>query len=215
MTSSFVIWGPLACFSRPESPDRFTYPIPTPSALAKIVGCIYDHPGLLVDIQRIRVLRPIRMLRLGLVQVANVASLHAAGNRAKPPPLDKRPSVQTVLRDSAWQVDFEYRLHPYATETHSTPNKAHAIFDRRVAKGQFYYPPTLGLHDYRASFRPVTDEDRPIQQSRDFGQVFHGFDYWTGRYPKPLVFHAMMKDGVILVPSFWKRLTGLTGKEAA
>jgi CRISPR-associated protein Cas5d len=211
--TSFVVWGPLACFARPETPDRFTYPFPTPSAVQGIISSIYDHPGLWADVRRIHVLRPIRMMRLGLVQASDIPQIKPGGALRLASP-DRRPTVQTILRDGAWRIDFEWTTDPRATEVHGTSDKSHDIFTRRVERGQFYYPPSLGLHDYRALVRPVTTEDHPIQQSRDFGQVLHGFDR-RKRYPKPLVFHAVMRNGIVEVPSLRERLLSLVWKETA
>jgi CRISPR-associated protein Cas5d len=209
MTTQFVLRGPLACFSRPESPDRFTYPIPTPCALQQIISAIYGHPGVGSVIRRIHVLNPI--------QYVQVAHVHAG---AVPTPGSKvpesgRPTVETLLRDPAWMIEFDWCREPNHGKWRRTGaafdiGKVDAIFKRRVARGEFFRTPSLGLHQLRAIFHAPTGRERAIHQSRDFGMVLHSIDY--GRRPVvPHVFHAVMVDGVVDVPS----LAEVRGKKAA
>lgn len=40
------VWGDFACFSRPEMKvERFSYPVPTPSAARGIYDSIFSKPG--------------------------------------------------------------------------------------------------------------------------------------------------------------------------
>ena len=56
----FEFWGPRACFTRPElKVERYSYDIPTPSALRAMISAIYWHPSIEWKIDRIHVLNPI------------------------------------------------------------------------------------------------------------------------------------------------------------
>lgn len=220
----FVVHGSLACFSRPESPDRFTYPIPPPSALRGIISSIYSHPGLYPDIRQITLLNPILFIRRGHTHRGGLPKQTRTGEVHTANDTKKRTTVETLLRDPAWMIDFTWKAVPgTVVQNHrqrrdrtcgmgpktvgepQQPNfaKATAIFMRRVERGEFYYTPTLGLSDFIASFHAPTGNESPIQQSRDFGMVLHDFDYRV-MPPIPHVFHAVMRHGIIKVPSFYE-----------
>ncbi|MBQ9501038.1 MAG: CRISPR-associated protein Cas5, partial [Lentisphaeria bacterium] len=55
------VWGPNACFTRPEMKvERVSYDVITPSAARGLLEAIYWHPGMKWVIDRIFVLHPIR-----------------------------------------------------------------------------------------------------------------------------------------------------------
>lgn len=213
MNTRFLLRGDLACFSRPESPDRFTYPICTPSALRGVISAVYGHPGIYADVRRIHVLNPIRYVRLGHTHTGNVTSFGKRDGILRAPGALKRTTVETSLRDPAWLVEFMWRRMP-GSQHPFDPSKIKAIFMRRVERGEFYYTPTLGLHEYRAIVAPVTGDERPIAQSRDFGMVLHDIDY-RGPHAVPHVFHARMVDGAINVPSFYDTVLNPKRRRAA
>lgn len=190
-----------------------TYPFLTPTAAQGIISCIYDHPGVWSDVRRIIPVRLGWIVRLGNVQQASLGSVRVRDGSVTAPDGERRPTVQTVIRDGAWIVEFDWRFDP-TMRAYGTPPKWAAIFNRRLSRGEAWFPPRLGLHDYRAFVRPVEDDDRPIRQTRDFGHVIHGFDR-MGPIPRPLMFHAMMRDGVIEVPSLWERVHGSRKKGRA
>jgi len=208
MTTQFVLRGPLACFSRPESPDRFTYPIPTPCALQQIISAIYGHPGVGSAIRRIHVLNPIQYVQMAHVHASAIAIPGSKKRKA-------RPTVETLLRDPAWLIEFDWCREPNHGKWRGPGGdfdvgKVDAIFRRRVSRGEFFRTPSLGLHQLRAIFHAPSGRERAIHQSRDFGMVLHSIDY--GKRPAvPHVFHAVMTDGIVVVPS----LAEVRGKEAA
>lgn len=205
----FVLRGPLACFSRPESRDRFTYPIPTPSALRGVIAAIYDHPGIYADVRRIEVLKPIQFLRIGHTHMSEA---QAKRYGLTTPEDDRRTTVETYLRDPAWVIGFRWCRRPDSNHPFNAA-KIDAIFSRRVARGEFYYTPSLGLHQMRAIFHALTGDEQPIRQTRDLGMVLHDIDYQP-RPAVPHVFHAEMINGIVEVPSFYDRVLR-NRKEAA
>ena len=57
MSVLMEVWGPMACFTRPEmKTERVSYDVPTPSAARGMIESIYYHPGLKWTIDRIWVL---------------------------------------------------------------------------------------------------------------------------------------------------------------
>ena len=74
-----MVWGPLACFSRPElKVERVSYPVITPSAARGIFESIFWKPDLEVhwQVQRIEVLRPPRFLSLRRNEVKDLSLIH-------------------------------------------------------------------------------------------------------------------------------------------
>jgi len=204
---SCIIRGPRACFNRVETgADRMTYPCITPSAVVGIISSIYDHPGLFVDVREIWVLNPIEYQHLG--------SVHPTTFRG-PTPGNRHTTVETHLRNPKWLVKFNWKCVPkeklgyfktkwkHIPKEHfeTNPHKASEIFQRRLKRGQFYYPPALGQNHLRALVEPTQGDERPIAQTRQFGMVLHGIDFRTEPIT-PYVFDAQMHRGVIDVPSF-------------
>ena len=61
MSIRIEVWGPYACFSRPEmKTERVSYDVITPSAARGLIEAIYWHPGMKYHIDKIHVLNPIR-----------------------------------------------------------------------------------------------------------------------------------------------------------
>ena len=55
------VWGPLACFTRPEMKvERVSYDVMTPGAARGIIEAIHWKPAIVWRIDKIHVLRPIR-----------------------------------------------------------------------------------------------------------------------------------------------------------
>ena len=56
------VWGDYALFSRPElKVERYSYDVITPSAARGIMDAIYYHPGMRWIIDKIYVVKPIRV----------------------------------------------------------------------------------------------------------------------------------------------------------
>ncbi len=74
------------------------------------------------------------------------------------------------------------------------------MFKRRARSGQCFHRPCLGVREFPAHFTLV-EGDMPVsnlspeERDRDFGWMFHDFDFANGRTPQ--FFRASMTDGVI------------------
>ncbi len=205
----FVIWGPLGCFARPESPDRFSYILPPGSAARAMAKHIYSHPGIYHDVRRVSLLNPPRYLRLGFGYASDfVSKIEASKGKLVP---DKRPSVEVLLRDPKFLIEFEWKLVPGAKGPFA-PKKWSAIFQRRLKNGEFYYPPCLGRTEFGAYVEPATGKEKPIDITRDLGVMIHDIDYRT-KPPMAYSIPVMLKRGVAHYPSFFDRV--LAKKEAA
>lgn len=224
MLHSLVIRGDRALFQRPDCTDPLSYPIPTGSALRGILGCIWDHPGTYIDIREIQVLNPIRWDREGITETrgrsqANdpkggppIPRLNEKAGWFEEPLRLRRVTYRTVLRDPAWLVRFSIQQFPGRVEGQHPLHEEREIFEQRVDRGSYDQPPSLGVDEYRAIIHRPDGTETPIKSSRDFGWVLHDIDF---RQDPPVqhVYRAIMRDGVIPVPSYWEK--HLSRREAA
>ncbi len=186
------------------------------------------------DIHRIHVLKPIQYLRFSHTHRSGFPKVFRGGKiKFTDEGQEKRTTVECVLRDPAWLIEFTWKEvdgvavrspHQRRDRTLGMGGKvlgerrsvnfakATAIFNRRLERGEYYYPPMLGLQGYRAIVHAPTGKEKPIAQSRDFGMVLHDFDY-REKPPIPHVFHAKMVNGIVDVPSFYD--TVLRSRKAA
>ncbi len=221
------VWGPLACFTRPEMKvERVSYDVITPSAARAIYSAILWKPAILWRIDRIDVLAPIRWINIRRNEVAKVsmspilitgkdiraqrASLMLRNVRYRlhahfdfiPP--EQRPKVYAEapnwLRPEDKDEDFIREAGP-----DEKPAKYAAMFERRAKKGQCFIRPYLGCRECAAEFRlvenPATEKDQPIPEDRDLGFMLYDLDFSNPQDPQPMFYHAKMTQGVIHVPT--------------
>ena len=69
------VWGPMACFTRPElKVERVSYDVITPSAARAVFEAIFWKPAIHWQITRIEVLNPIKWTTIRRNEVGAVAS---------------------------------------------------------------------------------------------------------------------------------------------
>lgn len=217
------VWGPWACFTRPElKVERVSYPVMTPSAARGVLEAILWKPEFRWVIRRILVLREIRFqgVRRNEVQkrisaknvagwmripssYADAAGREEGGNRTQRNTL--------ALRDVAYLIEAEARLTPMANQLRRRPagadeapgpdtvEKYEVMFNRRVERGQCFHRPCLGLREFAADFGPPDGSEKPVADSRDLGRMLYDIAYLPGNR-KPVFFDAarLFKDGVLI-----------------
>lgn len=213
------VWGPMACFTRPElKVERVSYDVITPSAARAIFEAIFWKPAIHWQVTKIEVLNPIKWTNIRRNEVGAVASKNPIFIE------DKRQQKNTLLlqdvRYRLWaKLEFipkwkrgeskNPRIDSEETELlrkDENPGKYNAMFERRAKKGQCFNQPYLGTREFSASFRlldPETESlDAPIPETRDLGIMLYDMDF-EGNLQKPdaMFYHAMMENGVILVPN--------------
>lgn len=213
------VWGPLACFTRPEAKvERLSYPVITPSAARGIFDAILWQPGLRWQLTRIELLAPIRTVELRRNEVKQRVPRHdkilrwAKGlEPVEPIVADLAPrrsgssekgrtQRQTVaLRDVAYRLQAQL-LSPDGDSLRARDEQ----FRRRVAKGQCLHQPFFGQKEMVAYFRfPVPDDPAPLPIDFDLGLML--YDPFprpplpTGE-PSVTLFHARLHKGVLTVP---------------
>lgn len=208
------VWGPIACFTRPElKVERVSYDVITPSAARAIFEAIFWKPAIHWQVTKIEVINPIKWTSVRRNEVGAVAG--------KSPIFieDKRQQKNTLMLS-----DVRYRLHAklefipkrnrkgeqpslFDENIHpdENPAKYNAMFERRASKGQCFRQPYLGTRECSASFKlvnPETDKlDAPICDSRDLGIMLYDMDFETNlKNPPAMFYRAKMENGVIIVP---------------
>lgn len=207
------VWGEYACFTRPEMKvERVSYDVMTPSAARGLLEAIYWHPGMCWVIDRIHVCAPIRWMNFRRNEVKAVISADkvrtvmnsGAGELwlATPDQIQQRATL--LLRDVRYVIDAHFDLvHEKAAPGDNT-GKFQDIIRRRIERGQFYHQPYFGCREFPAQFKPC--ETLPLcpeelAGERDLGYMLWDMDYTAAETPQPLFFRAVLRDGVLEVPT--------------
>lgn len=212
------VWGPMACFTRPElKVERVSYDVITPSAARAVFEAIFWKPAIRWQVTKIEVLNPIKWTTIRRNEVGAVASKNPIFIE------DKRQQKNSLLlQDVRYRIWAKLEFIPQwkrkvtrnaqidAEEADllrkdENPGKYNAMFERRASKGQCFNQPYLGTREFSASFRLVNPEQEelvpPIDESRDLGIMLYDMDF-QGNPDKPeaMFFRAQMENGVIIVP---------------
>ena len=199
------VWGPTACWTRPEMKvERVSYEVMTPSAARGILEAIFWKPQMSWRIREIRVLSPIRHISLLRNEVKSVAVTSTAQQWAKHgggyyADEDRTQRHTLALRDVVYIISADALVAP---GVHENAAKYRDQFRRRVAQGQCHSMPYLGCREFTACFEPPNGEERPQEITADLGLMLFDLDYQednTGR-GKPRFFHARLDDGILHVP---------------
>lgn len=213
------VWGPLACFTRPElKVERVSYDVITPSAARAVFEAIFWKPAFRWQVTKIEVLNPIRWTTIRRNEVGAVSNLPVFIEEKR----QQRNAL--ILRDVRYRIFAKLVFIPkrdrIASESKNplidleesdllrsdeNPGKYNAMFERRASKGQCFTQPYLGCREFSASFRLVDPETEklasPISDSQDFGLMLYGMDFSLNPdNPDALFYRAGMEHGVIVVP---------------
>ena len=212
------VWGPMACFTRPElKVERVSYDVITPSAARAVFEAVFWKPAIHWQVTKIEVLNPIKWTTIRRNEVGAVASKNPIFIE------DKRQQKNSLLlQDVRYRIWAKLEFIPQwkRKETQNAqidaeeadllrkdenPGKYNAMFERRASKGQCFNQPYLGTREFSASFRLVNPEQEelvpPIDESRDLGIMLYDMDF-QGNPDKPeaMFFRVQMESGVIIVP---------------
>jgi CRISPR-associated protein Cas5d len=198
--------------------ERVSYDVMTPSAARGILEAIHWKPAIRWIIDRIHVINPIRFDN---IRRNEVGSKIPAGNikkamKGEPVVLgqniaeDRQQRATLLLRDVAYVIESHFVLTG-AGGPDETPEKHYNIVLRRARQGQYAHQPYLGCREFPARFRLIED-DEPFPHSvyykdveKDLGWILLDIDYDNGMMPH--FFRAVMKQGIIEVPSIVKEGT--------
>ena len=204
------VWGPYACFTRPEmKAERISYDVPTPSAARGILEAIHWKPAITWHVDRIHVLNPIRFQSFRRNEVGSKASTALAQRGMRVGSIaglgisadgERQQRAATLLVDVDYVIEAHFEMTGHAAE--DSPAKHLAMFNRRAEAGQCFHRPCLGTRECPAEFALVTagaplPDTRllPDQRDRDLGWMLHDIDFAADRASR--FFRARLVDGIL------------------
>lgn len=194
------VWGDFACFSRPEMKvERFSYPIPTPSAARGIFDSIFSKPGrdptqaqFRWQVTKIEVLKEPRFIALRRNEVKEKApSARTIGQwmsgKAEPEPIlaDADKSITgsdqkgRTQRQTMALVDVRFRIHAEIRPWPGWEGHLQALeaqFRQRASRGKCFQQPYLGCREFPAYFRlidPHENVEPPVDWNADLGWMLY------------------------------------------
>lgn len=200
-----VVWGELACFTRPEMKvERVSYPVMTPSAARGVLEAIFWRPAIRWRVEEIAVLNPIRYFSILRNEVNSRASERSASTWERTgggfvASADRAQRHTLALRDVAYLIRAQIELRP---DTPDDIAKYRDQFRRRVRNGRCFATPYLGCREFSAAFREPNGSERPIDLTDDLGLMLLDLDYAPDRSGRgtPIFFDAHLEAGVLRVP---------------
>ena len=204
------VFGPLACFTRPEmKAERVSYEVMTPAAARGVLEAILWKPAIRWEVHAIEIHAPIVFTSFRRNEVSKkvspITAAHISGAAVHPPFFADDEKNRAQRNTLALQdVDYVIRATFVMTERAGPQDnltKFVEIFERRLKKGQCHAMPYLGCREFAANFEPADEQRTPqIIPEKPLGYMFYDFDY--GPPIRPRFFEAKIVDGVIPVPSF-------------
>lgn len=211
MSISVEVWGDYACFTRPEMKvERVSYDVMTPSAARGLLESIFWHPGLRWVVDRIHVCAPISFTNVRRNEVKDVISARKAYSdmeKGEELYLATLESIQQraamILRDVHYVIDAHFEMTDHAAPS-DNPGKFQDMMRRRVERGQCYRQPCFGVREFSAHFKPCTQLPpcpEELRGERDLGWMLLDLDYSNPDGITPHFFRAVLRDGVLEVPT--------------
>jgi len=210
------VWGPYACFTRPEAKvERVTYPVMTPSSARGVLEAIFWKPEFHWRINEIVVLNPVHYVGMLRNEVKSKISegtvkkwISKGCHESYFADADRTQRHTLALRNVAYVIRATIELMPHAMN--DDPAKYRDQFRRRVSKGQCFHRPYLGCREFAADFGEP-DTDSPVELSDKLGHVLFDMRYTSDGSGRgaPIFFDAQIEDGVLRVPQhLYEQLEG-------
>jgi CRISPR-associated protein Cas5d len=113
-----------------------------------------------------------------------------------------------VLHHVAYRIDATPKLTDRANKPRTKPAdnedqgpdsvaKYVAMFQRRVAKGQCFHRPYLGVREFACQFAPAVDTEAPISWDASLGFMLHDIRFSADGTKHPGFFEASVVNGVL------------------
>lgn len=213
------VWGPNACFTRPEMKvERVSYHVMTPSSARGILEAVHWKPAIRWQVEQMDVLRPIRWESVRRNEVGAVMSPRTNGLFIED---QRQQRAGLLLRDVEYIIHAHFELIDGASP--EDPVAKHLdMFLRRAKKGQCFHRPYLGCREFAAHFSLLGDGEtlpEPIEKTAELGfgeprdlgymlrDVLHDNPAGNGNRPhfcnercQPLFFRAVLENGQLTVP---------------
>lgn len=205
MSILMEVWGPMACFTRPEmKTERVSYEVPTPGAVRGMIESVFFHPGLRWVPDRIWVLNRIQFMNVRRNEVKSMVLASAVlqeANGGKAGAIFTSEDIQQRAAMLLKDVHYVFEAHFEMTEQ-ANPSDNHGKFQdivkRRLRRGACYSTPYFGCRECTAHFRLWEGGEIPaIDETRDLGYMLYDMDYSDPTDIQPMFFRARMEHGVI------------------
>jgi len=173
------IWGPTACFTRPEMKvEQVSYDVITPSAARGVLEAIYWKPEIRWVITAIHALAPVRFVSLRRNGVGSKVPVKGAAGAASAMKKgagalglyadeDRQQLATQALRDVHYLVEAKFDIRSGTDNA----GKHLAMFERRAKAGQCFHRPYLGCREHECHFawadpgEPVPAPAEPLPES--------------------------------------------------
>jgi len=204
------VWGPRACFTRPElKAERVSYDVMTPSAARGVLEAIHWKPAIRWVVDRVHVLKPIRFQSFRRNEVGAKARVPSAAEIRDGDLSDLGIAVEdarqqratTLLVDASYVIEAHFERTARAADD-DTEAKHLSMFNRRAESGQCFHRPCLGVREFAADFALLPDgaplpasELPPDQRNRDLGLMLYDIDF--ARDGASQFFRARLEDGAL------------------
>ena len=187
------VWGPYACFTRPEfHVERVTYPIMTPSAARGILEAILMKPIEKPESHKRRDKEGFRwhVLRIGIVHEGTMMpilrnELGYSAHNYTGYDINDMKNVRTQRHSLILQGEeaksgekrLEYIIEAVMEADSANLGKYSGCFQRRAEKGQCYHRPYLGCREFPCDFEWTPDANPDANISKPYGIMFRDFDF--------------------------------------
>lgn len=205
-----------ACFSRPEMKvERVSYPCITPSAARGVLEAICWEPEFRWIVTSIGILKPIEFQAITRNEVQKKIPTNSVAGWMRDPSSFKpfyanargreegenaTQRSTLALKDVAYNITGRVVFDSPTPREDESPEKYAAMFERRVARGQCYHRPYLGLREFAASFGPM-DSNEPLQPiDMEMGRMLYDIIYaprGSRRRNEPVFFQAKAAGGLV------------------
>jgi CRISPR-associated protein Cas5d len=180
MKNSFAVhfFGERACFTNIAAGGRYSYPIPSYSALIGMVESIYWKPQMRYVLTKLSVLSPIKYSTITRNEIAKkqLPDYKVKVDRKYSIHHNQETEKKQVL--TSFLVDVSYVIEGYveslivdksSKEYYDDVQKHISMVTRRIEKGQCYRHPYGGCSEFPLYFKEVNENYTPINVSKDFG----------------------------------------------
>ena len=207
------LWGPLACFTRPEfSAERLSYDVITPSALNGLLKSVFWHPGIEYVMDNMWVRKPVEFISFrcnevaDLLQASAVYKAYTGGKKGQKLSLNTSSSRQqrttTMLKNVEYYVQFHFNFTPSKGNPDDSVDKFYHMLYRRLEKGQCFRTPCFGLRELEANIELCSLEDIPpcpdeLKGEYDLGYMPSVLNFPDKGAPTPEFTHYIMNDGAL------------------
>ena len=113
-----------------------------------------------------------------------------------------------VLHHVAYVIEASVKLTAKANQARKRPEEGDdtgpdteakyvSMFNRRVAKGQCFHRPYLGIREFAANFAPATGKEQPISWTENLGYMLYDIRFDGVGGNQPGFFQANVREGVL------------------